>query len=292
MLLSTQTLELSKRFGDEGAIKIIHESGFDAYDYTFTDRGENDPVLKDDFRDYFKGLREFADKTGIVCNQAHARFPVAVYGESEWNKNRYDVVLRDIEAASVLGTKIIVVHPIHSRYPLEGAYERNIEFYGGLMPYCRKYGIKIALENMWRTDPKRGFIIADVCSGAENFAKLLDGLSGDCFTACLDLGHCGLIGEEAQDAIRILGNRIGALHVHDNDYLHDSHTLPYLGKMEWDNILAALAEVGYGGDFTYEADNFLVDIPSELMPCALKFMASVGRKMISDIKNHANMRRK
>ncbi len=288
MLLSTQTSRLSRRFGDEKAIEIIHNSGFDAFDYTFTDRGENDPVLKDGFRDYFKNLREFADKTGIVCNQAHARFPVAVYGKEEWNRHQYSAVLRDIEAASVLGAKIIVVHPIHCGYPFEGMYERNIDFYGGLIEYCDKFGIKIALENMWRNDPKRGFIIADACSGAENFAALLDGLGNSCFTACLDLGHCGLVGEEAQDAIRTLGGRIGALHVHDNDYLHDSHTLPYMGKMEWDNILSALAEVGYSGDFTYEADSFLDGFPDDLLPEASKFMEIVGRKMISDIKNYAN----
>ena len=284
MLLSTQTSELSRRFGDEKAIKIIHDSGFDAYDYTFYDRGENDPVLKDSFIDYFKKLREFADKTGIVCNQSHARFPVALYGEEEWNRNRYSAVVRDIEAASVLGAKIIVVHPLHCRFPFEGMHERNIEFYSGLAEYCEKFGIKIALENMWRNDPKRGFIIADACSGAENFAAMIDGLGNSCFTACLDLGHCGLVGEETQDAIRTLGSRIGALHVHDNDYLHDSHTLPYTGKMEWDNILSALAEIGYCGDFTYEADCFIGGFPDDLLPDASKFMAVVGRKMISDIK--------
>jgi sugar phosphate isomerase/epimerase len=54
-----------------------------------------------------------------------------------------------------------------------------------------------------------------------------------------------------------------ALHVHDNDYIDDRHTLPGLGRMDWEEIMKALAEIDYDGDFTYEADNFLVNIPRE-----------------------------
>lgn len=284
MLLSTQTSVLSSRFGDRDAIRIINEAGFDAYDYSFGRDESCDHILKDDYREYFNQLRKYADSIGIVCNQAHAHYPVAIYGKDEWNNSRYNAVIRDIEAASVLGAKTIVVHPIHCGYPGEGAFERNMKFYEGLMPYCEKFGIKVALENMWKNDPKRGFIVADVCSGAENFIKYIDGLDNRYFTACLDLGHCGLVGEEAHDAIRILGKRIGALHVHDNDYLHDSHTMPYMGKMEWDEILKALADAEYEGDFTYEADSFLRGFPDRLIKPGLELMAKVGRDMIAEIK--------
>lgn len=285
MLLSTTIDQLNSKLGDEGAVKLLKDAGFDAYDYCFYwHKPEEDAVLREDFRKYFENLKEYADSLGIVCNQAHARFSTSRYGEDEWNKKQYELILRDIEAASILGAKAIVVHPVHTNYPFEGMYERNMEFYSGLIPYCEKFGIKVALENMWHTDPKRGYIIADACNGAENFVKYFDGLNNSkCFTACLDLGHSALVGEEPQDAIRILGKRIGALHVHDVNYVRDCHTLPFLEKLEWDKIVTALAEVGYDGDLTFEANNFFAGFPNELLPDAAKLMASVGRYLIKEI---------
>ena len=109
-------------------------------------------------------------------------------------------------------------------------------------------------------------------------------MADDCFTACLDLGHCGLYGFDAAETIRGLGHRLGALHVHDNDYQTDAHTAPYLGKMHWDTICEALRDVQYGGDFTLEADNFFNHFPEDLAPSVAKLMHDIGRELIERIK--------
>lgn len=288
MRLSTCTSTIALRFGDRKAIKILKDAGFDAYDYSFYEKNEDqDPILKDDWRGYYTELKKYADELGISCNQAHARFSTARFGQDEWNERQYKLILRDIEAAAILGADAIVIHPVHNGYPDEGSHERNVEFYSGLIPYCEKFGIKVALENMWKVDPKRHYIIEDVCNGSDKFVRMIDELNNPkCFTACLDVGHSALIGEEPRDAVRNLGHRLGALHIHDVNYVCDSHTLPYLEKLEWDNILRALAEVGYDGDFTFEANNFPKAFPDELVPEAAKFMAVVGRYMMGKIEEY------
>ena len=55
-------------------------------------------------------------------------------------------------------------------------------------------------------------------------------------------------------------------------------------KMNWDAITKALGEIGYEGDFTYEADTFLVRFDEDTIPDALKFMAAIGRKLIAKIE--------
>ena len=102
----------------------------------------------------------------------------------------------------------------------------------------------------------------------------------------LDTGHCGLIGQKTADAVRALGGRLGALHVHDNNYIADNHTLPYLGKLNWDEILKALAEINYSGDFTFEAMCFLYGFDKDFMPTVLKFMHDTGRYMIEKIQKY------
>ena len=169
----------------------------------------------------------------------------------------------------------------------EEIFEKNMEFFRSLLPYAKEFGVKIALENMWQKEPKRGYIYPSACGTAKEFARYIDTLDSEYFVACLDLGHCGLVGEEAQDAIRILGHdRLKALHVHDNNYKEDTHTLPGLMMMNWDEITRALADIDYSGEFTYEADNFLKNFDNAFKPEAVRFMVKRGRDLIAKIEAH------
>ena len=84
--------------------------------------------------------------------------------------------------------------------------------------------------------------------------------------------------------IRRMGSRIDCLHVHDVDYLSDKHTMPFTQELDWEEIAVALGEIGYRGDFTYEANVFIKKMPQALWPDALKMMAAVGRYLISRIE--------
>jgi sugar phosphate isomerase/epimerase len=78
--------------------------------------------------------------------------------------------------------------------------------------------------------------------------------------------------------IRALGHkRLKALHIHDNDLIHDSHTLPFTQKIHWEDVMTALKEIQYDGVFTFEADNFLKQFPRELIVPASRLMLEVGR---------------
>jgi sugar phosphate isomerase/epimerase len=111
----------------------------------------------------------------------------------------------------------------------------------------------------------------------------VDELDSEYIAACLDVGHVGLIyGQEAPDSIRALGaDRLIALHICDNDYCGDQHQLCGQGKLNWVEILRALREIGYRGDFTYEADGgFLGRFPDYLKPEAARFMYRVGQTLL------------
>ena len=49
-------------------------------------------------------------------------------------------------------------------------------------------------------------------------------------------------------------------------------------------IAGALAEIGYEGDFTFEADEFLVKLPKPLKEDGSALMAKVGRYLIGRIE--------
>ena len=82
-----------------------------------------------------------------------------------------------------------------------------------------------------------------------------------------------------------MGARITCLHVHDNNNKEDSHTLPYMMNLDWQSILKALADIDYGGNFTFEADNFIKSVPLDIFPDACRFMVATGRNMIKQIED-------
>ena len=284
MKLVNQTEKIGNRLGDKAAVRIICESGFDGIDFSmFRMRDDDDILNSSEYKPLIKELVSIADFYGVTFEQAHAPFPSAKDGNDEYNEKTFEKLRRALEISGMLDTKICVVHPVQFK---ENQFEKNMELYHKLEPYAADYGVKIALENMWGWDNVQNRIVPNVCSVADEFNRYVDALDPAHFTACLDLGHCGLVGDTAGGMIRGMGQRLGCLHIHDNDNFNDSHTLPYMSKMDWDDILKALGEIDYQGHFTYEADNFLDGFPDDLLPACERFMHDVGRSMMKKIEKY------
>ncbi len=299
MKLSITTCGLDRRFGYEESVRMIAKAGFDAYDMCMTKIHISDsPIASDSYKDYIAHLKAVADENGIVCNQAHAPFPTQLNGNGEYNEKTYDLIIRSIECASILGADVIVVHPIknsssshvkeYTYEPFESKqqlYDENIKFFRNLIPYCEKFGIKIAVENMWERHPlHRETLLPTFLGYAEEHIKFIRDVNSSHIVGCLDIGHSLICGEKPHQAIHRLGkDHLKALHVHDNSGYEDLHTLPYLAKADWSEITKALADIEYTGDFTFEAEGFFERFPDDFIPEALSFMNKVGRYLINKI---------
>ena len=295
MILTTQTDYIGRTHGDLAAVEILADAGFDALDYTMFSMRDDDCLLNTDaYKSHITALKAAADRRGIPFCQAHAPFPSSK-ADAGYNQMMFDRITRSIEIAGMLGVKIIVVHPMHHLPYDENAAAlkaMNMDFYRSLVPYAKAAGVKIALENMWQRAADKKTLVPSACSRTREFADWLDTLADDTFTACLDLGHCGLYGFDAAEMIKGLGKaRLGALHVHDNEYQSYMHTIPFLGNMHWDTITDALVQIGYTGALTLEADNFYTPFGTELAPASAKMLAAVGRRLITMIEEKQAKRR-
>lgn len=289
MLLSTQTEVLASLYGEEDAIRMLAEAGFDAFDLSLFSMTSDPkyPMNGPNYREFSEGLRKASERYGIVCNQAHAPFPSS-HGDPEKDSATFKSIIRAMEAASIVGAKIIIVHPkchLSYRTKAQDMMEINMEFYRSLIPYCEKIGIQVACENMWQYNDKAGRIIDSTCSRPEEFCAYLDELDSPWIVGCLDIGHTALTDEDLGFFIRQMGKkRLRALHVHDNDLHSDSHTLPFTGNIDFAALTASLTDIGYEGDFTLEADGFLKMFPKELVLDALQLMSKTGRYLLEQIK--------
>jgi len=180
--------------------------------------------------------------------------------------------------ASFLGIPMIVVHPC---YHLKNAsyqenFDYNLNFYKKLTPFAREFGIKIAIENI----PVN--YANNACDRAEKINALYDALNQpEIFTICFDVGHCMLTTKNPAEEIKKIGYRLGCTHIHDNDGVVDAHTLPYSGIIEWNSVMKAFADINYKGELNYEASSFLKNVPVELWEDSLKYMAKIGKYLIS-----------
>ena len=290
MIVSTQTMPIAGKIGEAQAVHLLAQAGFEAYDLTLNVI-EGNPIFEDNYKEYLASLKAAADSAGITCNQSHAPFSSRredVPKNAHYNEHIFDWLVRSLEAAAYLGAKNIVVHPInYMTYRGNETYlkDMNMDFYRSLAPHAKRVGIRIAIENTGQMDKRRGIFVDSVCGDVREQIDYLETLGDDCFVACLDLGHCGLLGHEVTDSIRALGaDRLAALHVHDNNFREDNHTAPFCGKMEWMPILETLSEIGYRGDFTFECYNFFKQCPQEFLPDAAAYLYKLGRRMANQIE--------
>ena len=243
-------------------LNIIKKAGFDAYDYSMTtDHGETDKYVNiftmDDYQNKAKELREYADSIGLICNQAHAIFPSFFKGNEEKTEKGIKDAIKCMEIASILGAKVIVVHPENNCRAKE-----NSLYYKRLEPYCEKFNIKIGVENMWNWDNVNHKVVSAACAYPDDFRETIELLNPKWFTCCVDIGHAEMMeGMSAKELLLTLGSYVGALHVHDNDKYLDRHMIPFSGKINFDEIIDALKEINYQGDITLEVLNFLNYFP-------------------------------
>lgn len=273
-------------FSCEEAIRSIKAAGFDAVDISFeTYEREGQPMSRTDWRDWVKQQKELCEELELPITQAHAYFYTSKqnreFTPSE-REEQNEIILKDIEAAGICEVPWLVVHPASwydsAGYSYRMSLEKETERFKRLGELAARYNVGLAIENTGKN--KSG----DKLFGTtpEELLELLGRLGNDrLYGICWDTGHGHLHKIQQPEAIRQMGTHLKALHIHDNRGEKDEHQLPYLGYIEWESLLLALKEVGYTGDFTYEASYFTPGFDPEFHQEALKFACKLARKMVS-----------
>lgn len=280
MKLVTMTQTAAERLGIEKAIETIAEAGFDGFDYSMTRPSEIEKLTAPDYPSHVKAIKATAKRVGLPCLQTHTPCPKVPNMISA--EDYIPLTARALEIASELECPVAVVHPAN----IYTAEQNRDLIFSKLLPLAERLGVKIATENMWGWNKEHTEFVPEACGTSEDFIKHLDLLPSPYFTACVDIGHAQMKNAEgAAKMIRTMGKKyIGALHVHDNDLVNDDHTFPFCGGSDWEDITAALAEIGYDEPFTFEADTFMKRYPSELIPSCLRLLHDTGRYLVGKIQ--------
>lgn len=273
-------------------LNSLAEAGFRVADINTCASVRNcgDELSNDNWEAVIEALGNRAAELGIRFSQAHAPFNGNIFIRGKRPDEQYmqlyrEMTRRAITAASRLGARWVVVHPltdtVNTEFDNEIQCRTNHDFYAEYVELASRLGVGIAFENMSEPADKpalRRRYGADVDDLLNILASFGDAPVGICW----DFGHGRISYTDQPRQLRRIGSRLKATHVHDNRGERDSHLIPFVGgNIKWEQIMPVLREIGYEGDFILETHSFMASVPDALRPSAGRLMREFGEYCLS-----------
>lgn len=265
--IGLSTFSLQSRYGDERALEICAENGFDSVDFNMRKFDKNIDISDEEVIEFFSKIKEKADSLGLAISQTHGR--VKSYTPDE----EYCEFVRKAARFDLLGTKILgapscVIHNITtSSWPdadAEFMQAKNKELLDYLVPFAEEFDVNIGMETFG--DSKRyGKRVIDFFGDSRELKKQFDAIDTKKKVICMDTGHTnkahnvgaddGSAVPDVVESIHMFGKDLKILHLNDNNGFTDQH-LPPMAKMQggvdWKGVFEALDAIGYEGYYNFE----------------------------------------
>ena len=183
-----------------------------------------------------------------VMNQAHWKYPLSS-GDPEVVKKSMDGMKTSLRNAKLWGADAVLLVPavVNAETRYQDAWTRSQKQIRELIPLAAELNVMIAVEEVWNK-----FLLSPL-----EFVRYVDEFKSPWVRAYFDVGNVVISGYP-QDWIRTLGRRIVKVHLKDFKMGKgwDPVTAQFVnlgeGDIDWAQVRAALAEIGYSGVVTAE----------------------------------------
>lgn len=223
------------------ALYAIKAAGFDAF---FTDFG-HDTVAE---------CAKLADKLGLVYDTIHAPFGSVdgidintMWRDGEDGDRYAEILMSTVDDAAEFGVPTVIMHTTIGN-TMPKLCRIGFDRIGRVIEHAEKKNITLAFENLEFPEP---------------VGIIFDKFKSDSVKFCYDIGHeyCYTPGIKY---LKMFGDRLAALHIHDNNGLADSmdpsyrddyHRIPFDCKIDYNRFAEELKATGYGGSIMLEIAN-------------------------------------
>ena len=239
---------------DLDRIRELHKAGFRYIDLSMYSLTPNSPYMGENWKEAVQELKNEAERLNMKFVQAHSQGGNVLGPDREKADFILRSTIRSIEICGELGIPNTVVHPGSGQgFTKEEWFEKNKGFYQQLFPAMEKTGVNVLIENNTKANTKDKYW----ANSAADMVEFLRYVDHPLLHACWDTGHANCEGAQYNE-IQTLGKELYAIHYNDNHGLKDDHVAPVLGRLNHDEVMSALVDVGFKGPFTLECDSSLI----------------------------------
>ena len=216
--------------------RLIKEAGFN---------GVAGLLWQNDFDKDYQLFPQYASNVGLYIESLHAPW----WGVNDlWIDNKIGQtftkeILELIRVCSFYKIPTLVLHPEHkngtSYVELPTKFNIGLDRIKRITAEAERLNVNIAIENMCRP---------------EYLDRIFTNIDSKRLGFCFDSGHWNVFMPNI-DLLNLYGNRLMALHLHDNNGKEDWHALPLCGNIDWNSMANKLRKTKYSGAISFEVGN-------------------------------------
>lgn len=184
-------------------------------------------------------------------------------GEGQW-RDCVSYLKTAMEAAGSIGASCTLISCGHGGdAPARARRDRLMRTMEVLARQAERTGQTILLETLTAYE-------SNTCTTLSELKEVLDEVNSPRLLGMCDVVAPFTQGEDPVDYARVLGEKMGHLHLVDSDGISDTHLIPGEGVMPLKEILRGLRQAGYDGRATIELVTNYIETPSESAKLALE----------------------
>lgn len=211
--------------------KLIKHAGFDCVMLWWSDMFGRGDGYQEDVR--------LARDAGLQIENIHA--PVheqnSLSADDLHGDSVFSAYLQCVKDCQQHGISTVVIHLPDDSRPIDTLGIKRLE---KVVCMAEDGNVQLAFENL---------------GNMHNLALVLHRFSspnvGFCYDSCHHVNYSPNL-----DLLRLHGQRLKAIHLHDNGGVRNQHQLPFEGTIDWSDVMQKIAHTGYRGATTLEPMNW------------------------------------
>lgn len=286
MRIGNMTSTLGERMDPCEVVRRCAAAGFEVMDVNFFHlHHPYHPFYGDNWKQKVDEVRNEAEKCGVTFVQSHlpyrslsVKYDVEMAKTPEGLAYFSKISQQAVEMSHMLGCAWGVIHPMDNpdaaMGDTEGHISHNLRIFDREIELAHKLGVGLAFENLYDITKRRRFGVK-----AAELKEFVDRCNSPLIGACWDVGHGHFTTDDQVGSILLLGKRIKALHIHDNNGKDDLHWTPFTGTVAWEKVMHALYEGGCEADLIFETG--FSGMPDAVRDDGLRLLYHIGQHLVS-----------